>query len=89
MSKIVYDADGVTVRSPQKRAAMPDLPPVVDKRCGTGCTFDLADGDCWGDVTMVLEEWHEDDPLVSWQHHACEGHAGIPYGEPYVVYEPK
>lgn len=48
------------------------FPSVVDKCCGTGCQQAFDSRPCWGEVTVVDEDWGD------WGHdfvHACEGHA--------------
>lgn len=49
---------------------------VTPCHCGAECAWPDIDGPCWGEVHTVDEDGN------GWIH-ACEGHAGFVYGEPY------
>lgn len=52
--------------------------------CGVDCynINDHKEGEpCWGEVHAVSEVVTEDD---SWYIHACEGHAGLLFGDEYT-----
>lgn len=58
-----------------------------DRCCGSECYTgeDNPDEPCWGSVTVVDEEYNDDD---YWWIHACTGHEPAYYGGKYKP-EPK
>ena len=70
-------------------------PSYGERRKNTPCQFaneSTEEEPCWGDVLPIDSVEQEDsdlDPEDNWRiTWACEGHAALPFDEPYIV-EPK
>lgn len=50
----------------------------IERCCSAVCHMGTEEKPCWGNITLLEEDWHEDTG-ESYLIHSCEGH--IDYGE--------